>query len=333
MQYHFVGSNLILEDAEARLIVDYIPDAVREPVAAEAKAPPPTTAPRGPAQPVQPLPAGPGLLLPQVKGSVRFAVMGDTGSASNEQYELGRLLTRARADFPFEFVLLLGDNIYGTHTPQDFVNKFEKPYEALLKGGVKFYAALGNHDDQGETNYRHFNMGGKRFYTFKPAQGVRIFALDTNYLDKEQLAWLERELQASGSDWKICFFHHPLYSSGGKHGGLESARQVLEPLFTRHGVDVVFAGHEHFYERLKPQRGIHHFTSGAAGKLRRGDIRKGSPLTAKGFDTDFSFMLVEIVGGEMYFQVLSRSGRTVDGGIVRRTDPAAQAAQAVPAKP
>ena len=115
-------------------------------------------------------------------------------------------------------------------------------------------------------------MNGERFYTFKPKDNVRIFALDSNYMDKTQLDWLEKELAASGSDWKIAFFHHPIYSSGGRHGSDEELRAQLEPLFLKYGVDAVFMGHEHFYERIKPQKGIYYFISGGAAKLREGNV-------------------------------------------------------------
>jgi predicted phosphodiesterase len=161
-------------------------------------------------------------------------------------------------------------------------------------------------------------MGGERYYTFKASRGgVRFFALDSNYVDKEQLAWLEKELEASGSDWKICFLHHPLYSSGKKHGPSEELRKVLEPLFQRHGVDVVLQGHEHFYERIEPQRGILYFISGAAGQLRRSNIAR-SEITARGFDQDLHFVLVEIAGDELFFQAVSRAGKTVDSGSFQR---------------
>ena len=94
-------------------------------------------------------------------------------------------------------------------------------------------------------------------------------------------------------------------------------RLLVEPLFVKHGVDVVFAGHEHFYERIHPQNGIYYFTSGAAAKLRRGNIREG-PLTAKGFDEDLSFMLLEITDEQLHFQVISRRRATVDNGVIDR---------------
>ena len=257
------------------------------------------------------------LKLPNKKDSVRFAVIGDTGTGSKEQYQTADQLARFRASFPFDSVLMLGDNLYGVEKPKDFSNKFERPYEAMLKEGVKFYATLGNHDDPNQRLYKDFNMEGKRYYSFKPKDRVRFFSLDSNYMDKQQIEWLEKELSGSGSDWKIAFFHHPLYSSGEKHGPDEDLRKVLEPLFLKHGVSVVFTGHEHFYERLKPQKGIHYFIEGSSAKLREGNIGK-SEQTAKGFDTDTTFMLCEIDDDRLYFQTITRTGKTVDSGVIPR---------------
>lgn len=256
------------------------------------------------------------VLLPRKQDSLKFAVIGDTGTGDKAQYEIANELTSLRQTFPYTFVLMMGDNMYGGDKPKDFEKKFELPYKALLASGMKFYASLGNHDDPGtQRSYRFFGMNGESYYTFRPKLGVRFFALDSNYMDKRQLAWLEQELHNSGSEWKICFFHHPLYSSGERHGPSVGLREVLEPLFVKYGVNVVFTGHEHFYERLKPQKNIHYFISGAGGKLRKGNIGK-SEQSAKGFDQDLSFMLVEIEDNQLYFQAISRGGKTVDSGVI-----------------
>ena len=249
---------------------------------------------------------------PREPNSVRFAIIGDTGTGTSSQYDVGTQLAKARQSFPFEFVIMLGDNIYGSERPQDFVNKFEKPYQALLDAKVPFYAALGNHDDPTQRYYKPFNMNGERYYAFTKGS-ARFFVLDSNYMDQAQLKWLEEELSRASDRWKIAYFHHPLYSSGERHGSEVDLRMQVEPLFVKHGVDVVFAGHEHFYERIKPQNGIYYFIEGGSAKLRKGDIRKG-PLTAAGFDTDFSFMLAELGKDAMQFQVLSRSGKPIDSG-------------------
>ena len=256
------------------------------------------------------------LTLPLKPDSVRFAAIGDMGTGEKPQYEVAGQIIAHRRQFPFEFVIMLGDNIYGGHDPIDYENKFELPYKALLDAGVKFYAALGNHDTPNERFYKFFNMNGQKYYTYRK-NNVRFFALDSNYMDPQQLAWLEKELQNSGSEWKICYFHHPLYSSGAFHGSSTELRLLLEPLFVKYGVEVVFAGHEHVYERVKPQNGIHYFTEGASGSLRKGNLSK-TDLTAAGYDQDRSFMLVEIAGDELYFQTISRVGLTVDSGVIRR---------------
>ena len=108
--------------------------------------------------------------------------------------------------------------------------------------------------------------------------------------------------------------HHPLYSSGEKHGSDVALRQVIEPLFVKFGVSLALAGHEHFYERLKPQKEIAYFISGAGGQLREGNIRSRSELEAKGFDDDLSFMLMEISGDKLDFECIARDGSSVDKG-------------------
>jgi len=283
------------------------------------------------------------LRLPNKDGSIKFAVIGDTGTASTAQYDIGKQMVAFRTKFPFDFVIMVGDNLYGgSASANDFKTKFEGPYASLLGGKVKFYAALGNHDNPSERNYKDWNMGGERYYTWRASPGglgkigspgVRFFALDSNYMDKPQLDWIESELKKSSSEWKIAFFHHPLYSSGRTHGSSLDLRAQLEPLFMKNGVTVVFTGHDHFYERIKPQNGIYHWVCGAGGSLRKGDIDRGTGLTDAGFDSDYSFMLVEIDGIDLSFQAISRTGQTVDSGVIHHPPFPAAATEAAPLPP
>lgn len=255
------------------------------------------------------------LTLPLREGSVKLLVIGDSGTGSSDQIALGKLMETYRSAFPFTFAIMLGDNLYGSERPQDYARKFEQPYKAMLDAKVEFHAALGNHDDPNQRFYKAFNLGGERYRTFKKGN-VRFFVLDSNYMDVDQVRWLEKELAASGSDWKIPYFHHPLYTSATRGPNVE-LRTVLEPLFLKYGVEIVFTGHEHMYERLKPQKGIHYIVAGGSAKLRAGDLRK-TGLTEVGFDRDQSFMLVEVANDEMFFQTISGSGATVDQGVIRR---------------
>jgi predicted phosphodiesterase len=256
------------------------------------------------------------LTLPNKSDSVKFLAMGDNGSGSRGQYEVAERMVEARKLFPFDFAIMLGDNMYGSQRPADFVTKFEKPYKPLLDAGVKFYAALGNHDEQNNRFYKPWNMDGERYYAYTK-KNVRFFVLDSDYIDPKQLDWLTKELGDSDDDWKIVYFHHPLYSSAGRHGSETDLRLVLEPLFVKYGVNVVFSGHDHVYERIKPQKGIYYFVSGSAGQLRKGDLQK-SALTDAGYDQDMAFMLVEIEKDTMWVQAISRAGRTVDSATLAR---------------
>lgn len=160
-------------------------------------------------------------------------------------------------------------------------------------------------------------MAGHSYYAFRRAN-ARFFALESNHMTPEQLAWLEQELGAAVEDWKICFMHHPMYSSGATHGPSLELRRVLEPLLVRHGVDVVFAGHEHSYERLRPQQGVTYFVAGASAKLSRGNVRR-SAATAASYDRDNSFMLIEIEGERLWFRTIARTGAVVDSGLITRS--------------
>lgn len=254
--------------------------------------------------------------LPNRAGSIKLAVIGDNGTGKRPQYEVADRMAAARGRFAFDFVLMMGDNFYGRQRPADLVEKFDRPYKALLDAGVRFYAALGNHDELHTIDYPPLNMLGRKYYTFA-REHVRVFVLDTNSLDPAQLRWLESALGESREAWKIAVFHHPLYSNAGRHGSSVDVRTVLEPVLQAHGVKVVFSGHDHIYERITPQQGIHYFVVGSSGQLRRGDLRR-SASTAAGYDQDQAFMLVEIDGNELFFETITRTGTTIDSGRILR---------------
>ena len=266
--------------------------------------------------------------LPAKVGAVKFAVIGDSGRWSQEQVEVARQVAAARARFPFDFVIMLGDNNYGDGSPESFKVRFEEPFQPLLDARVPFYAALGNHDEEiGEQwKYPLFNMGGHRYLTFEKKAGllpavagtsVRFFVVNTNNLDADQIKWLTHETASSQADWKIAYAHHPLYSTGRYALTTGMRRRALEPIYVNNGIDVVFSGHEHFYQRLVPQNGVVYFVAGASGSVRNGEM-KLSDLVARGYDKDLSFMLVEISGDTMYFQTLNRIGETIDSGHITK---------------
>ena len=156
-------------------------------------------------------------------------------------------------------------------------------------------------------------MGGQRYYSFQK-KDVEFLALDRNYMDPQQLAWIENQLKSSDAKWKICFFHHPMFTDATFHGPDLDLRKQLMPLFIQYGVNLVLSGHEHVYEHVKPQNGVYLFIVGNSGELRIHNIQPNNEIDQFGFDTDRDFMIMEISENELYFQTISRTGVTFDSG-------------------
>jgi 3',5'-cyclic AMP phosphodiesterase CpdA len=258
-----------------------------------------------------------------VKDKIRFAVIGDWGTGDRDGTGTAKQMFAAHRRAPLDFVIAAGDNIYPNGSGRYFGKHFELPFAEILKDQIKFYAVLGNHDvDEGrqdQRDYPLFNMGGQYYYKFARNNGlIEFFMLDSTDFDRTQMTWLENSLRDSRAKWKIAVFHHPIYSSGKKHGSAVGLRKQIEPLFTRYGVNVCFSGHDHIYERTKPQQGIQYFVTGAGGKTRRGDIDMGSSFRAASFDEDNHFMLIEVDDAEVSFQAISETGSVVDSGLIKQ---------------
>jgi predicted phosphodiesterase len=255
--------------------------------------------------------------------TVVFAVMGDTGTGDEAQLAVARQMTAQRAKTPFDFVLMLGDNIYEKGEEKYIKSRFEEPYRELLAAGVKFHASLGNHDIvrglEFQTNYKNFNMGGRRYYNFSPAGGlIEFFALDSNQMDDAQLRWLEETLKASKAHWKVAFCHHSIYSSARMHRAYTKLRAMLEPLYVKYGVNAVFSGHSHCYERTKPQQGVQYFTAGSGGEIKKGTLDRKSPLMAAGNDEVNIFLLVQATETEMKVDAITAGGSLIDSHTLKR---------------
>jgi predicted phosphodiesterase len=260
--------------------------------------------------------------------SLNFAVIGDSGDGSRAQYAISEQIVDHRQKTPFDFILMLGDNIYGGGKPKYFKSEFEDPYKQLLGAGVKFYAALGNHDEleaDYHVKYKDFNMGGKRYYNFvKGIEGhdhlIEFFALDTNAeksLDQAQLDWLAKALGDSKARWKVAFMHHSLFSSGKMHPPYMAMRNQLHPIFVKYKLDLALAGHTHVYERIKPQDGVQYVTEGCSGKIMRNNLVKNSPLTAYGNDQQQSFLLIHVTTKDLKVEAVGMDGKSFDSVTLR----------------
>jgi Icc-related predicted phosphoesterase len=244
---------------------------------------------------------------------LRFVSVADTGHGNRGQYTVADAMNAYSRSHLFPFVLLAGDNIYNRGEIEKIGDVFEKPYQALLEQGIQFYAVLGNHDirtknGDDQLQYPGFNMQG-RYYTFV-RDGVQFFALDTNYNAqwKEQLEWLEKELDQSEASWKIVFGHHPVYSSG-MHGSSKTLEKKLTPLFSRYGVQLYLCGHDHNYERSNPLNGTTYIVCGGGSVLRQ---------VGRSSWTAFSASVLSFVAFEVYSDRIELSAIAGDGKVFDR---------------
>lgn len=269
-----------------------------------------------------------------VEDELRFAAVGDTGTGSSGQYDVARQMLQTQMQTNYELLLFLGDNIYPSGSPKGFEKRFIEPYSPLLLRGVEFRGAIGNHDERNQNGVylqqMVFGMGSKTYHSFsKNDELVEFFCIDSTLLNddkdpqekSDQLKWLEKALSESKARWKIAYLHHPIYSSAKKHGHLGSdedehlaVRAALEPLYVKYGLDISINGHDHVYERTKPQKGIQYFTSGAGAKLREHDLQTDTPFYAFGKDNVRSFMLFSVTTDVIQFWSIDEFGNVIDSG-------------------
>lgn len=247
---------------------------------------------------------------------LRFVSLADTGTGAAGQYAVAQAMTAYHQQNPYDWVILAGDNIYNNGEIEKIEAVFEKPYQALLENGVKFYACLGNHDirtanGDPQVQYPGFNMGG-RYYTFR-REIVQFWALDTNGNADwpSQLPWLEQELSRSDAPWKIVFGHYQIYASG--HYGLNQPLiETLTPLFEKYGVQLYINGHEHSYERTVPIKGTTYISCGAGAGLR--PIGRSS-WTAHSAST-LSFVAYAVYRDRIVVHAIDTKGQIFDQGVI-----------------
>src|SRR5215213_3428682 len=250
--------------------------------------------------------------------SFSFAVVGDSGSGGKGQLKVAGLLGRLETDL----ILHTGDVVYPAGEERHYDLRFFAPYEDIIKE-VPVFPVLGNHDvrtGNGAAFFENFHppLGSpgstKRYYSFDwgdahfVALDSELYHADSGARAELQKAFLERDLAATGKRWKVAFLHRSPYSSS-RHGGDKKVRQDLEPIFTRHNVDLVFAGHDHVYERTIPIKGVTYVVSGGGGR-RLYPAGKGR-LTACSRSAHHA-VLVRVDGGRLSLEVVEPDGTVFD---------------------
>ncbi len=252
---------------------------------------------------------------------LRFAAIGDNGSGGRQAMAVASRMAKTYDDTPFGLVALLGDISYYGNLEDRFEDVFARPMAPLLDAGVGFELAIGNHDDalghsdQGLAQIEaELRLLGTPGLYYKTTHGpVDLFYLDSSNPGllgsgaPTQLEWLDDTLASSTSQWKIVALHHPPYSSG-RHGSTPGARELLEPILTRHHVDLVLTGHDHHYERTHPIAGVTYVVSGGGCKTT---AVGSSSFTARA-GSILQFMLVDVRGDLLVAECIRADGLVAD---------------------
>jgi predicted phosphodiesterase len=268
------------------------------------------------------------MTAPGPSDAYSFAVIGDTQRNPMVTAKVAKLMWERRPNF----VLHCGDVVDDGASKLQWTADLFKPCNELF-GRVAVFPCIGNHEKNHPHYYKYFSLPKPEYYYSYTYGNAEFFSLDTNKERNltpsgEQYKWLDKALAASTAKWKVCYHHHPVYSSDeddygntwkeGTTSGDVRVRHFLE-LYEKHNVDVVFNGHIHVYERTWPIRGgkvdqkdgIVHVTSGGGG----GGLENFAPTPAffkQEFRSDFHFCYVTVHNGTFNLKAFDQEGRLFD---------------------
>jgi acid phosphatase type 7 len=245
---------------------------------------------------------------------IRFMAFGDSGGGGSDQYALLEQMYKV----PYDLMIHTGDLAYDSGTIGQFEDNVFGVYADLFKN-IPFMPASGNHDYgtlQGAPFRDVFNLpaaNGEKWYSYDWGR-IHFVALDTEADYATQAAWLEQDLAANQLPWKILYMHKPPYSSG-MHGSDTSLRSKLAPIAEKYGVQLILAGHDHNYERMKPQNGVAYVVTGGGGVGTRSVGT--SAFTALSVDV-IHFVYVEVGIDELTLHAIDATGTEFDSMVVPR---------------
>jgi hypothetical protein len=244
---------------------------------------------------------------------LRVALVGDVGDGGDSEHQTAVAIEAQSQLDRYDILMLLGDNVYPAGDPSRIRATVYEPFGPLFSSGTELFAILGNHDElsgRGDAQLEALGMPG-RWYAVERGDLLGIALDSTRPKDPDQLAWLQATLAGSDAKWKVVALHHPPYSSG-YHGSSDAARDSFVPLFERYGVQIVFSGHEHDYQRTNPINGVTYIVSGAGSRARRTGI---DDFTAVAYATHH-FVDMNVFDDHIVLRAINQDGEQFDEVIV-----------------
>lgn len=262
-----------------------------------------------------------------------FAVISDT--QGNPKVS-GAVAKHAWALRP-NFLLHPGDLVSTGTVKSQWLDHFFLSMKPLFER-IAFFPVLGNHERDARFYYDYMSLPTPEYYYTFSYSNAQFFLIDSNREvgpGSEQFLFLERELKKSSAQWKIVCYHHPAYSSdendyGDTWSGPSSRGDLrtrkLVPLFDRYGVDIVWNGHIHSYERTWPLREdratspgngtVYMITGGGGGGLETpGPIRPFFQNTVK---HGHHFSYVAVNGNTLELKSYDLEGRLFDTTMIQK---------------
>ncbi len=244
---------------------------------------------------------------------VRFLAFGDSGGGSDQRTLLDQMY-----DYPYDLMIHTGDIAYNSGQLFEFEENVFGVYQDLLRN-IPLFPVAGNHDYHTQNGAAFRSVfalpgdSGEKSYSYDWGR-VHFVALDTEVSYATLAEWLDADLTATSAPWKIVYLHRPPYSTG-DHGSDTSLRNKLAPIFEKHGVQLVLAGHDHDYERMIPQNGVAYFVTGGGGRGTR-------PVGTSSF-TAFSaevihFLYGEVLEDKMIIHAVDGTGTEFDSLVIAR---------------
>lgn len=266
---------------------------------------------------------------PDTNQSFRFVVIGDHGQGTEWMYNIA---SRINARIDFDALLTVGDNIYGsTLCNVDGAPGWYDPFWFQLYGPtmkrVSTFPALGNHDKdtadgQYTVDYFHLPTNGpagqiEKNFSFQFGN-VHFVVIDSDPFQNNDGAtmaaitsWLSNDLANATQPWKIALYHHPAFTSQGSHNDNVRVKEQIIPILKANGVQYIFQGHNHFYERINAINGIHYNTCGACGAFLYSVVNR-KEYSARIVADKHSYTVVDIKGGRLKLEQFDESDVLID---------------------
>ncbi len=253
-----------------------------------------------------------------------FIVFGDFGGGDMQAEVADAMRGWADRGNRVDALATTGDNVHPCGLPSLYDEQLGEPYAALgVPDDVALFVTLGNHDVEAGKGAEQLDYLGLPDLPYaRELDGVQLIFLDSNRVDDaDQTEWLDATLSAPGPDLRAVFMHHPAYSCG-FNGSTRGVIDDWVPLFERHGVAVVFSGHNQNYERITSAGGVTYVVTGGGGMfttpVEPGCLADVPGIQERAAAETHHFVGARVDGSSLYLEAVDSDGTVFDSVSIGR---------------